>query len=627
MSKVDDSRANVVNTLWVFSPSETFASMIIGKPLLGPDSRLSTMSRRAAVEKKSWRRRDKPRNALAPISILPPEILALVFSFHAINQPAARENLPYDIEDPLAPNWIQSQLGWITVTHVCHQWRQVALQHASLWTNVSFSLGDDCAEEMLRRSRTFEESTSLTSRSPPRMRTSSRERALLLDHIYHTQKILLMGSSGLLSPIVKSLTVPAPILETLDLKGSIFRDYTITIPANLFGNHAPALRHLSLDGFRIPWDSPLLTNLTSLELSLSLSEAGGNAIFSFEEITDDEFSKDAMEPTHEQLFAILERMPSLQLLSLDLCLPSAPVPEDLTDRIVQLPCLTRLELVGSVINTFRLVQHLDFPPLTALRIECSNSSVASDNHDLDSLLRSVTQHFHTLDGPAYPVRGLEFSSMLYPPGLRVRTWDTVAHEAFPPSESSAAKLDLTIGWKRSVYPPFADIMRIMRKIMDSLSLDHALRTLIVKEGSTDWKPEHWPSLFGQYRGVIAARASGHAGIALSHALSTPVNTPVNAQQQSSVGSALLLPDLACLSLQHVDFTSRGSTSSKFHKLFPTWLRMRKMTKAGLKKIEVLNCTVKHEWVEEIKDVVSNVIWDHEMGDLEPDSSPEFDYSE
>jgi len=45
------------------------------------------------------------------------------------------------------------RLGWITVTHVCGFWRQVALDCRNLWTHSRFDLGLEWTTEMLRRAR------------------------------------------------------------------------------------------------------------------------------------------------------------------------------------------------------------------------------------------------------------------------------------------------------------------------------------------------------------------------------------------------------------------------------------------------------------------------------------------
>ncbi|KAH9957782.1 hypothetical protein BC827DRAFT_1362793, partial [Russula dissimulans] len=83
------------------------------------------------------RRMRTRRNDFSPISRLPPELLAIVFTLHAINHP------------PLG----QLALGWITVTHVSRHWRQVALSNPKLWVNIVFDLGAEWAEEMLERSK------------------------------------------------------------------------------------------------------------------------------------------------------------------------------------------------------------------------------------------------------------------------------------------------------------------------------------------------------------------------------------------------------------------------------------------------------------------------------------------
>jgi len=62
------------------------------------------------------------RNALLPISLLPPEILLRAFHLLAL--------------DELAFSGKQN-LGWIRVAHVCQRWRQVALDSPSLCVRIS----------------------------------------------------------------------------------------------------------------------------------------------------------------------------------------------------------------------------------------------------------------------------------------------------------------------------------------------------------------------------------------------------------------------------------------------------------------------------------------------------------
>jgi F-box-like len=79
------------------------------------------------------------RNALVPISILPPEVLARVFHFLSLEE---------------RPCSGKQKLGWIRATHVCRFWRQVALGDSSLWARISgIPTNLELISEMLARAR------------------------------------------------------------------------------------------------------------------------------------------------------------------------------------------------------------------------------------------------------------------------------------------------------------------------------------------------------------------------------------------------------------------------------------------------------------------------------------------
>jgi hypothetical protein len=61
------------------------------------------------------------RNALAPISVLPAELLARIFHYCALERPLS----------------VSLNLSWIAVTYVCQRWRQVALDDTSLWARIT----------------------------------------------------------------------------------------------------------------------------------------------------------------------------------------------------------------------------------------------------------------------------------------------------------------------------------------------------------------------------------------------------------------------------------------------------------------------------------------------------------
>ncbi|SRR6266702_2702786 len=89
------------------------------------------------------------RNALAPISSLPTEVIAAIFSF--LRVPGASSPFTLDEEPDLEPN----RLAWLRVAHVCHQWREIALNQPLFWSHVDFTAFSSAgAAEILARAKT-----------------------------------------------------------------------------------------------------------------------------------------------------------------------------------------------------------------------------------------------------------------------------------------------------------------------------------------------------------------------------------------------------------------------------------------------------------------------------------------
>ncbi|KAI0063913.1 hypothetical protein BV25DRAFT_1785027, partial [Artomyces pyxidatus] len=76
------------------------------------------------------------RNAIAPISRLPSEVVVVVFAFLSLELQTWKDNL-----------------GWITVPHVCRRWRDIALNAATLWREISLALGAEWTSTSLVRAR------------------------------------------------------------------------------------------------------------------------------------------------------------------------------------------------------------------------------------------------------------------------------------------------------------------------------------------------------------------------------------------------------------------------------------------------------------------------------------------
>ncbi len=82
-------------------------------------------------------------NNLTSVNRLPPEVYSRIF------QHLRSVNSPLDRPHPGTPC---KTIGWIKVTHVCHQWRTIALENPGLWSDIPFPLGIRWADEFLRRS-------------------------------------------------------------------------------------------------------------------------------------------------------------------------------------------------------------------------------------------------------------------------------------------------------------------------------------------------------------------------------------------------------------------------------------------------------------------------------------------
>lgn len=104
-----------------------------------PSARVAAISVFVKEIDVTWKQLRSLRNALAPISFLPPEVLAQVFHF-------------LWLEDP--PRFEEHYSGCIRATHVCRLWRRVALGDSLLWTRIADTLNNTgWVSEMLTRAR------------------------------------------------------------------------------------------------------------------------------------------------------------------------------------------------------------------------------------------------------------------------------------------------------------------------------------------------------------------------------------------------------------------------------------------------------------------------------------------
>ncbi|KAI0042363.1 hypothetical protein FA95DRAFT_585415 [Auriscalpium vulgare] len=432
------------------------------------------------------------------VSRLPPEILAAVFSIlSSIALPGYRD-------------WnaaSRTRLGWLNVTHVCRRWRYVALQDPALWANIAtpHPLGDCWADAFFTRAQDFPLSIMQPDGAGPFALRPS-DRAFIRANLARTRALRINGWTD---PILDILCSPAPALHALDL--NLADDPEMSLPDSLLSG-AP-LRHLSLQvAGQLPWTSPLLTNLVSLEFEIKRP--------------------------HEQKVALadvlraLGRMCTLQRLAVGLALDAA---DPGAAGAVALPQLRHLQLRADIESAHRLLAHLVLPTSadTHFAVHCHASALpAADTAAFFSAMAA------SLAG-ALPLAHIRITRTVAAGGGRVSGWRAgMAH--------SGAALDVA----------FSDRARRETKLsvaapaLAALASEH-LEELNVYSADSDLA---WPLALGRASRLRRVAVDGPAVRAFCGALDDarflPALSGLVIAGPSSVVGADALTDVLPLSLAH-----------------------------------------------------------------------------
>jgi hypothetical protein len=310
------------------------------------------------------------RNALAPISRLPPETIAIVFSFLSLPRDYVR----------LFTGDKQDYLSWLRVSHVCHRWREIALDQPRFWSRIDFTtLTSAAVTEVLSRSKMapleLEANLSCVHWGTDRL-DAFREQ--LASHVSHTCRLSITADGHDLQSIVDRLTSPAPALEWLSL---VVEDETylrlgisakVNIPLVLFDGTAPRLSRLQLDHCDINWMSPLFKGLRVLELQTLTTR-----------------------PSLGEWLDAMEQMEQLETLVVNYATPKAPsvgMPVSEPTRVVTHPSLTQLNLSASASDCTLALAHLVLPALIRLRVDVTSDLPGGD--DVRALIPYFSRNAH-----------------------------------------------------------------------------------------------------------------------------------------------------------------------------------------------------------------------------------------
>jgi hypothetical protein len=316
------------------------------------------------------------RNALAPVSSLPSEVTVAIFYF--LRVPVVKSPLI-----ALTLGEIPDHLAWLRVAHVCHHWREIALNQPLFWSRVNFTIFNLAgAAEILARAKMVP--LYLEARIPTghwddgQFSAFRKELQARASHICH----LSIGAEHLqLRKTLEGLVSPAPTLERLSLSSQEYvhrtasSRFAVSVPDTLFDGTTPRLSHLELQSCAISWKSPLLKGLRYLDIRTPAADA---------------------RPSLSVWLDALEEMPQLKTLTLHSASPIASdtsLPSDV-ERTITLPSLAHLSLSASARDCGLALAHLDLPALTGLCLTAR--SCRSDGSDVQEIIPYFSRHFqHT----------------------------------------------------------------------------------------------------------------------------------------------------------------------------------------------------------------------------------------
>lgn len=298
------------------------------------------------------------RSTSTPIFRLPPEILCGIFRDLRGNSC----NWEYD-DDRFWTETTYSEptLHWIAVSHVCRQWRHVAINDARLWTDPPLK-NPQWTMLMLERSR-------MATMPAITLKIDGLNKHVvnvLTPHISRISYLVLPRMEReTLQQFLSGLPLESPRLEALSINTLVKFDSegvtrycidsdtfssvaaTVTFPKHILRD-TPKLRRLQLKGVIIDWTSPLLSHLNTLSLGSI---------------------PDSAKPTPDQFKTMLESAPSLRRLHLaDVCpSPGIHSPNGLAAPIL-MQHLEFLTVQGTTKQVLFFMRILAAPALRGLTI-------------------------------------------------------------------------------------------------------------------------------------------------------------------------------------------------------------------------------------------------------------------
>lgn len=543
------------------------------------------------------------RNSLTPVFLLPSELLARIFHFHSLEEP---------------PWHGVNRLGWIKATHVCRHWRQVALDHASLWARISgFPNSTKWITEQLSRARTSPLVIDISGNPTP------ETISYFPSHFPHTRELRLRGLRKEHFTVIKELcALEAPDLEHFELGVSVENPLTAQsfLCASLFQGNAPKLRALALCQVRVPWSFFPRCQFTQLKIVLC----------------EEEWNEAPSPESLEQLMDVLANCPNLEVLVLENCLPSI-LSQYINKRTVHLPRLSQLTLTGSISRVVRFFEALNMPSSTKLNLHCVVENCFGNQGCL--LIPLVFSHFNR--SPLVTFRSFRAAI-----NHLERSLEIVASTATPVSTISPSAI---FDSDPEGDPPELSLLFVAHSEFGQFEniLERACGMLPIAEveylsvsAPDSFHSLNWGDLFRKCAKVSTIEASGHGTTTLLQTI-TPPKAPYKpnknkgkkkGQGKKEVPSqpvdnapvcAPIFPKLTSLLLKKFDFSESVPRVGIVYNVLMTVIKRRKGRKVPLKTLSIDRSILCQQHASALEKLVPEFHWSGE----EAMSFDEYDFDD
>ena len=572
-------------------------------------------------------------NSTCAIFKLPPELFSYVFSISVLcDRPGTKSGV--------------YTLGWISVTQVCHYWRevgqassarsdtlvpkltrwsQVALSTPSLWRYLDFAyMSRRWCSEMLRRSGNcpLEILMRVTGFSGSYPAKSSLDLAWELVKPEYSTRLagLQLDLSSLarntVESLIQSLQQSAPRLESLELRQASWEPMTIGSLASC----RPSFKRLALHNvFLFPWVSPIFVNLHELHITFDR-----HRLLHLQDIL----------PSYVEVAAILGRMSELRCLELRNVFAEGSHPDlrGLLERTIPLPKLQTLTLIDQQdCDLLSFASLLDMPPTTCAEIK-TTGRVWKGFSDAASLY----SHYGRTFGPA---RRLKLLANGRHPQVTVefRTSDALSVESSAPSQLRleyalplpplAPPRDPADGDSLPLppmIPPTPHLIALhlgdtapqhMDGLLNLEVVSHAPTATTATAGPSGMTPSPdcwWTALFSRATQVRYIRATYRGAVdglleALQHRHVYNQHRQRHNSEQWSPRPLLLFPDLRAMKLSLVDLDETVIPPSRTRAdVLLDCLERRRELGVGIRELEVVDGGDR-PWMRKLREIVPRVV--------------------